>query len=197
MTTESVAALLLLLRLAALSLTSFQTESVSATVLQAATLTLRTESARVALLTVSAVSPTLSATPVTLASTSAKASASLLALLALLVSSDTTASATLLALTVLAPKVTSASALVPPDHGLTTEDAIVLALLPLPLLMPVFRLALKALLSSTASVRSFLRLVLPVSTSMVLPLLARTVNILVLNVHWLLLTAQLVLLVLL
>ena len=63
--------------------------------------------------------------------------------------------------------------------------------------MPVFRLALKALLSSTASVRSFLRLVLPVSTSMVLPLLARTVNILVLNVHWLLLTAQLVLLVLL
>ena len=55
MTTESVAALLLLLRLAALSLTSFQTESVSATVLQAATLTLRTESARVALLTVSAV----------------------------------------------------------------------------------------------------------------------------------------------
>ena len=97
-------------------------ESVLATVHQEPTQILKTESAKVAHPTASAVSPTPSAMPATLATISTKESASLLLSPAQPVNSDTMESATHLVLKEPANKEVSVKELVQLEHGTTTED---------------------------------------------------------------------------
>lgn len=180
-TTESEDASLSLLKVDAHSPTTSATESASATVPQALTPIQTSVSARAAHPTASAASPTPSATPAMLASTSKTESASPQASTALPANTDTTVSATATAQLEPALKVTSVKELAPLELGHSTTAATEPAPPSTLLLMPASTLAPPAPHSSMVSAKLDLKLAPQANTGTDLDHHVRTVNILAHN----------------